>query len=115
MLPFLELTRALQLNQHVSFGVATAQVPAGPIQSTAYSTKVAIFMCPSDPNVGVATNPGGVCSESYSCSFGTTTTQSTVQMTTGSTGLFTWWKSYGIQKLYGRHVEHDRLLGDAGR
>ncbi len=42
--------------------------------------------------------PGGrALLNSYCDSFGTTTTQSTVQMTAGSTGLFTWWKSYGIQ------------------
>jgi prepilin-type N-terminal cleavage/methylation domain-containing protein/prepilin-type processing-associated H-X9-DG protein len=97
MLGFLDQT-ALYNSINFCFGVAAAQVPAGPIQSTAYTTKVAIFMCPSDPNVGVATSPGGeVLLNSYCASFGTTTTQSTVQMATGSTGLFTWWKSYGIQ------------------
>ena len=97
MLGFLELT-ALYNSINFNFGVATAQVPAGPIQSTAYTTKVAIFMCPSDPNVGVAVSPGGnVLLNSYCDSFGTTTTPSTVQVTAGSTGLFTWWKSYGIQ------------------
>ena len=97
MLGYLDLT-ALYNSINFNFGVATAQVLAGPIKSTAYNTKVAIFMCPSDPNVGVATNPGGgVLLNSYCDSFGTTTTQSTVQMIQGSTGLFTWWKSYGIQ------------------
>jgi prepilin-type N-terminal cleavage/methylation domain-containing protein/prepilin-type processing-associated H-X9-DG protein len=97
MLGFLELT-ALYNSINFNFGVATAQVPAGPIQSTAYTTKVAIFMCPSDPNVGVAVSPGGeVALNSYFDSFGTTTTPSTVQVLTGSTGLFTWWRSYGIQ------------------
>jgi hypothetical protein len=38
--------------------------------------------------------PVAACDDS--CSFGTTTTPSTVQVTTGSTGLFTWWRSYGI-------------------
>ena len=97
MLGFLELT-ALYNSINMCFGVAAGQVPAGPINSTAYSTKVAIFMCPSDPNVGVAVSPGGeALLNSYFVSFGTTTTQSTVQITTGSTGLFTWWRSYGIQ------------------
>ncbi len=97
MLGFMELT-TLYNSINFNFGVSTAQVVAGPIQSTAYNTKVAIFMCPSDPNVGVATNPGGgALLNSYFYSFGTTTTPSTVQVTTDSTGLFTWWRSYGIQ------------------
>ena len=79
------------------FGVAAGQVPTGPINSTAYGTKVALFICPSDPNAQsvVGIDPVGPCN--YSCSFGTTTTPSTVQVMTGSTGLFTWWRSYRIQ------------------
>jgi prepilin-type N-terminal cleavage/methylation domain-containing protein/prepilin-type processing-associated H-X9-DG protein len=97
MLGFLELS-ALYNSINFNFGVAAALNPAGPIQSTACTTKVAIFMCPSDPNVGRAVTPGGeVLLNSYCDSFGTTTTPSTVQMTTGSTGLFTWWRSYSIQ------------------
>ena len=97
MLGFLDQT-ALFNSINFNFGVSTAQVVAGPIQSTAYNTKVAIFMCPSDSNVGVAKTPAGeVLLNSYCGSFGTTTTPSTVQITTGSTGLFTWWRSYGIQ------------------
>jgi prepilin-type processing-associated H-X9-DG protein len=90
LLPFLELS-AIYNSINTCFGVAANQVPAGPINSTAYTTKVSLFMCPSDPNVGI----NFLCD--YSCSFGTTTTPSTVQVTTGSTGLFTWWKSYRIQ------------------
>jgi prepilin-type N-terminal cleavage/methylation domain-containing protein/prepilin-type processing-associated H-X9-DG protein len=96
MLPFLELT-ALYNSINMCFGVAAGQVPTGPINSTAYGTKVAMFICPSDPNAPnvVGIDPVAPCD--YSCSFGTTTTPSTVQVTTGSTGLFTWWRSYGIQ------------------
>jgi prepilin-type N-terminal cleavage/methylation domain-containing protein/prepilin-type processing-associated H-X9-DG protein len=90
MLPYLELSTIYD-SINMCFGVATAQVPAGPINSTAYTTKVTLFMCPSDPNVGNRF----LCD--YSCSFGTTTTKSTTQMATGSTGLFTWWRSYRIQ------------------
>jgi prepilin-type N-terminal cleavage/methylation domain-containing protein/prepilin-type processing-associated H-X9-DG protein len=96
MLPYLELTTVYN-TINMCFGVAADQDPAGPINSTAYGTKVAIFICPSDPN---APNVGGidpVAPCDYSCSFGTTTTPSSVQVTTGSTGLFTWWRSYGIQ------------------
>jgi prepilin-type N-terminal cleavage/methylation domain-containing protein/prepilin-type processing-associated H-X9-DG protein len=97
MLGYLELT-SLYNSINMCFGVSAAANPAGPINSTAFNTKVAMFMCPSDPNVGVAVSPGGeVLLNSYFGSFGTTTTPSTVQITTGSTGLFTWWKSYGIQ------------------
>jgi prepilin-type N-terminal cleavage/methylation domain-containing protein/prepilin-type processing-associated H-X9-DG protein len=63
----------------------------GPIQSTVYSTKVNEFLCPSDANAGV-TNLN-----SYNDSFGTTTITANTQTTTGSTGLFTFWQSYGIQ------------------
>jgi prepilin-type N-terminal cleavage/methylation domain-containing protein/prepilin-type processing-associated H-X9-DG protein len=95
MLPYLELT-ALYNSINMCFGVATEQFPTGPINSTAYGTKVALFMCPSDPNAQsvVEIDPVGPCN--YSCSFGTTTTPSTVQVTTGSTGPFTWWRSYRI-------------------
>ncbi|MFI5458145.1 MAG: DUF1559 domain-containing protein [Isosphaerales bacterium] len=96
MLPYLEQT-ALYNSINMCFGVAAGQVPTGLINSTAYGTKVALFMCPSDPNAPfvVGIDPVGPCD--YSCSFGTTTTPSTVQVTTGSTGLFTWWRSYRIQ------------------
>ena len=63
----------------------------GPIQSTVYATMVNEFLCPSDGNAGV-TNLN-----SYVDSVGTTTITAVTQTTTGSTGLFTFWRSYGIQ------------------
>ncbi len=63
----------------------------GPIQSTVYISRVNEFICPSDGNAGV-TNLN-----SYNDSFGTTTITAITQTTTGSTGLFTFWRSYGIQ------------------
>ncbi|MDE2506408.1 MAG: DUF1559 domain-containing protein [Planctomycetota bacterium] len=90
MLPYLGLT-AIYNSINMCFGVATQQNPAGPINSTAYTTKVTLFMCPTDPKVGV----NSLCD--YSCSFGTTTTNSAAQIKNGSTGLFTWWRSYRIQ------------------
>jgi prepilin-type N-terminal cleavage/methylation domain-containing protein/prepilin-type processing-associated H-X9-DG protein len=90
MLGYLEQT-SLYNSINFCFGVATAQVPAGPINSTAYNTRVSGFLCPSDPNAGI-TNLNSYCG-----SLGTTTSTSTVQTTNGSTGLFTFWKSYGIQ------------------
>jgi prepilin-type N-terminal cleavage/methylation domain-containing protein len=71
------------------FGLATAQNPAGPVQSTVYNARVKYFLCPSDPNAGTT------YLNNYNDCFGTTTTTSTVQTTTGSTGLFTFWQSYG--------------------
>ena len=71
------------------FGLATAQNPAGPVQSTVYNSRVNEFLCPSDANAGQT------YLNSYDDCFGTTTTTSTVQTTTGSTGLFTFWQSYG--------------------
>jgi prepilin-type N-terminal cleavage/methylation domain-containing protein/prepilin-type processing-associated H-X9-DG protein len=96
MLPYLELT-ALYNSINMCFGVAAGQVPTGPINSTAYGTKVALFMCPSDPNAQLLVGIEPVAPCDYSCCFGTTTTPSTVQVMTGSTGLFTWWRSYRIQ------------------
>ncbi len=62
----------------------------GPIQSTVYNTRVSAFICPSDPNAGI-TNLN-----SYDDSIGTTTVTAPTQTTTGSTGMFTFWRSYGI-------------------
>ncbi len=63
----------------------------GPIQSTVYTSTVSEFICPSDGNAGV-TNLN-----SYVDSLGTTTITAITQTTTGSSGLFTFWRSYGIQ------------------
>ena len=93
MLPYLELT-TLYNSINMCFGVATAQVPAGPINSTAYSTKVTLFMCPSDPNVGIVASD---CLVRLLVLLRHDDNQSTIQIKTGSTGLFTWWRSYGIQ------------------
>jgi prepilin-type processing-associated H-X9-DG protein len=62
----------------------------GPIQSTVYLTKVNEFLCPSDSNAGV-TNLN-----SYNDSIGTTTIDAVQQTSTGSSGLFTFWRSYSI-------------------
>jgi prepilin-type N-terminal cleavage/methylation domain-containing protein/prepilin-type processing-associated H-X9-DG protein len=68
-----------------------ATATCGPIQITVYTTKVNEFLCPSDANAG-STNLN-----SYNDSFGTTTITAITQTTTGSTGLFTFWRSYGIR------------------
>ena len=73
-----------------NWGMFTSHT-CGPIQSTVYTTKVSEFLCPSDGNAGV-TNLN-----SYHDSFGTTTITALTQTTSGSTGLFTFWRSYGIQ------------------
>jgi prepilin-type N-terminal cleavage/methylation domain-containing protein/prepilin-type processing-associated H-X9-DG protein len=62
----------------------------GPIQSTVYTSVVNEFLCPSDANAGVANL------NSYIDSVGTTTITAVTQTTTGSTGLFSFWQSYGI-------------------
>jgi prepilin-type N-terminal cleavage/methylation domain-containing protein/prepilin-type processing-associated H-X9-DG protein len=88
MLGFLEQTplyNAINFNWGMN---QTAQ--CGPIQITAYTTKVNEFLCPSDPNAGV-TNLN-----SYYDSSGTTTIDAPAQTTSGSTGLFTFWRSYSI-------------------
>ncbi len=67
-----------------------ASTTAGPIQSTVYLTVLNEFICPSDGNAGV-TNLN-----SYFDSTGTTTIDAIAQTSTGSTGMFTYWQSYGI-------------------
>ena len=73
-----------------NWGMFTSHT-CGPIQSTVYTSTVNEFVCPSDANAGV-TNLN-----SYADSVGTTTITAVTQTTTGSTGLFTFWQSYGIQ------------------
>ena len=68
-----------------------ASATCGPIQSTVYKTVVKEFTCPSDGNAGV-TNLN-----SYNDSIGTTTIAAVAQTTSGSTGLFSYWRSYGIR------------------
>jgi prepilin-type N-terminal cleavage/methylation domain-containing protein/prepilin-type processing-associated H-X9-DG protein len=63
----------------------------GPIQITVYTARVNAFMCPSDANAGP------VNLNSYVDSFGTTTISAATQYNTGSNGLFTYWRSYGIR------------------
>jgi prepilin-type processing-associated H-X9-DG protein len=70
-----------------------AGATAGPIQSTVYLTKVKEFACPSDANAGV-TNLN-----SYNDSTGTTTVDAIAQTAAGSTGMFTYWRSYGIPSI----------------
>ena len=114
MLPFLELT-ALYNSINMCFGVAAGQVPAGPINSTAYGTKVAIFMCPSDPNVPyvVGIEPGGrvrllvLLRHDHDPIH-----RSGHDRQHGAVHLV---EILRHPELYGRHVEHDRLRGDSGR
>jgi prepilin-type N-terminal cleavage/methylation domain-containing protein/prepilin-type processing-associated H-X9-DG protein len=63
----------------------------GPIQFTVYTTKLNEFLCPSDPDAGP------INLNSYFDSFGTTTISAPNQTTSGSNGLFTFWRSYGIR------------------
>jgi prepilin-type N-terminal cleavage/methylation domain-containing protein/prepilin-type processing-associated H-X9-DG protein len=64
---------------------------AGAAQSTVYNAVVKYFLCPSDVNAGVQNF------NSYFDSCGTSTLQTSDQTTSGSTGLFTVWRSYGIR------------------
>ena len=100
MLPFLEqqnVYNTCNLNICPDTGFGIAQPP----NSTAYYTKLNSFLCPSDPYSGVQ----NLCN--YAGSFGTTTWMPYTQ--TGAdipntahadtTGIFTCWKSYGIQTV----------------
>jgi prepilin-type N-terminal cleavage/methylation domain-containing protein/prepilin-type processing-associated H-X9-DG protein len=65
----------------------------GPINSTIYLTRVGAFLCPSDANAGI-TNLNN-----YNDSIGTTTIDAVQQTATGSSGLFTFWRSYNIPSV----------------
>jgi prepilin-type N-terminal cleavage/methylation domain-containing protein/prepilin-type processing-associated H-X9-DG protein len=79
--------------------------------STVTSTHISVYLCPSDPNAGTlsvlrtADNRNDVLDVSYLASAGTTTNSpnNTVPTlpwaTQGSTGLFWWYISYGIQNV----------------
>ena len=79
--------------------------------STVTSTRISVYLCPSDPNAGnlqvlrTADNRNDVLDVSYLASAGTTTnspnnTVPTIPWATqGSTGLFWWYISYGIQSV----------------
>jgi prepilin-type N-terminal cleavage/methylation domain-containing protein/prepilin-type processing-associated H-X9-DG protein len=79
--------------------------------STVTSTRISVFLCPSDPNAGslyvlrTADNRNDCLDLSYVASAGTTTNSpnNTVPTlpwaTQGSTGLFWWYTAYGIQNV----------------
>jgi prepilin-type N-terminal cleavage/methylation domain-containing protein/prepilin-type processing-associated H-X9-DG protein len=72
-----------------------------PWNATSYNTKISAFLCPSDPYSGIS----NLCN--YAGSFGTTTYMPQDQVNSNlannnhadTTGLFTIWKSYGIQSV----------------
>ena len=71
-----------------------------PQNTTAYNTKLNAFLCPSDPNSGIT----NLCN--YAGSIGTTTYSpefqngnSAIKGGADTTGIFTMWKSYGIQNV----------------
>jgi prepilin-type N-terminal cleavage/methylation domain-containing protein/prepilin-type processing-associated H-X9-DG protein len=68
--------------------------------TTAYNTKLNLFLCPSDPYSGIQ----DLCN--YMACYGTTTWMpgyqagsTTINSSKDSTGVFTIWKSYGIQNV----------------
>jgi prepilin-type N-terminal cleavage/methylation domain-containing protein/prepilin-type processing-associated H-X9-DG protein len=99
MLPFLEQAPVfnscnLQLSPDTGGGYAQAW------NSTPYYTKLNAFLCPSDPYSGVQ----NLCN--YAGSIGTTTYSPEFQVGSAAikgggdtTGIFTIWKSYGIQNV----------------
>ena len=93
MLSFLEQTA---LYSSINFSVAGQGSPtSSAVNSTAYSTKINFFMCPSDSNAGTAAadNGGWVNNNNYCASYGTTS--QSYQST--STGLFSYGGPYGIR------------------
>jgi prepilin-type N-terminal cleavage/methylation domain-containing protein/prepilin-type processing-associated H-X9-DG protein len=103
MLPYLEqnpIFNSCNLMVCPDTGHGYAQAP----NITVYNTKVNAFLCPSDPY------SGGLNLCNYMASFGTTTYMPYFQQAVSSettaginqsetTGIFTIWKSYGIQSV----------------
>ena len=92
MLPYMEQTsiyNAINFNFLAGFDVA------GAINSTAYNTLIASFLCPSDANAGASS--GQI--NSYRGSIGTTTNPDVYYGNQRSTGIFTYLKSYSIADI----------------
>lgn len=102
MLPFLEQSTVYN-TCNLSICPDTGYGYAQPPNSTAYNTKLNSFLCPSDPYSGVM----NICN--YAASYGTTTYMPFYQAGTvktfatlnqgDSSGMFTIWKSYGLQAV----------------
>jgi prepilin-type N-terminal cleavage/methylation domain-containing protein/prepilin-type processing-associated H-X9-DG protein len=94
MLSYMEQTA---IYNSINFSIAGPGAPggAGNINSTAYVTKINIFLCPSDSNAGTATadNGGYYNINNYCASYGTTSQSYQTQ----STGLFAYGMAYGIR------------------
>jgi prepilin-type processing-associated H-X9-DG protein len=110
MLGALEQT-ALYNAANFSLGTNGANSYGYYANSTVTSTRVSVYLCPSDPNAGTlsvlrtADNRNDVLDVSYLASAGTTTNSpnntapNLPWATQGSTGLFWWYISYGIQNV----------------
>jgi prepilin-type N-terminal cleavage/methylation domain-containing protein/prepilin-type processing-associated H-X9-DG protein len=93
MLSFLEQTA---IYNSINFSVAGPGSPTnGAVNSTAYTTRINVFLCPSDANAGTAQadNGGYININNYCASYGTTS--QSYQLT--STGLFSYQACYGIR------------------
>src|SRR5262249_43315458 len=62
-------------------------------QSTVANAIIKGFLCPSDPLGGLVTTN----LNNYHANNGTTTLGAIAQTTSGSTGLFAYWRSYGVK------------------
>jgi prepilin-type N-terminal cleavage/methylation domain-containing protein len=93
-----------------NFMVACNESPGFYINSTVTNARISSFLCPSDPNAASAQittyNNTYPLDNSYSASVGTTTNlagttppgvTATANSPTGSTGMFTYWLSYGLR------------------
>jgi prepilin-type N-terminal cleavage/methylation domain-containing protein/prepilin-type processing-associated H-X9-DG protein len=73
------------------------------VNSTVTLARVNSFLCPSDPNAGAGgQNVGNVNTSndnSYNGSIGTTTFQPQINAAQGSTGLFWYYRSYGVRDV----------------
>ena len=93
MLPYMEQT---PIYNAINFNWLGGFYQAGAINATAWNTKLATFMCPSDTNVGSSSGPSN--NNSYRGSVGTTTDPD--QYANGnSTGVFAYLFPFGLRDL----------------
>ncbi len=102
MLPFLEQNAVYSA---INFNLAPEPAPepdgggasyGGTVNSTAYNTKLGLFLCPSDGNAGPINN------NSYHASIGTSTYYiggADIGVTPGSTGVFAMQRGYSIADI----------------
>ncbi|HEY2157112.1 MAG TPA: DUF1559 domain-containing protein [Isosphaeraceae bacterium] len=95
MLPFLEQSA---IYSAINFSIASIGPPNNvpDVNVTARNTKINVFLCPSDPNVGAPNNFSGI--GNYNSYFGSAGTNSQ-SYPTQTTGIFSYQTCYGLRDM----------------